>query len=362
MPYPSNPNNETWSYEQGTQLLDPTATGMYMRRIRFRRSPRLEDTVAVFLFPHGVPTRCVANCCDVATPTQLLATTTGVWWLGTRAEALRVGRQRRAMARGCLECQHVLTCVRAFVRPRAVCAGGVCPDEYGVFHESGHHFSIPFWECLNEPDSEHHHTVQEARSSAPCPSRAPPPHNRRVAWPVWTRGHVQYTLEYDAMVAGIRRWADPEHRIKFVGLALANPYLYDWCVACIASQCCCSRRSPLIQYAVWRKLVLAQCSLVLAQCSHTRWHVATVPRRLQPVHRYSYFLNASHHTAGTPLDFISYHHYGSSTSRTDPDAYEAFFDQADAFIQVCVCVCASVCVLVRLGACVCEEAWGQRTA
>lgn len=132
------------------------------------------------------------------------------------------------------------------------------PDEYGVWHESGHHYTFPYWECLNEPDSEHHHTVQEARLAVGVPCRVAwaasarrDATSRRTAvaatrcrlvhgsraWLVrlvWTCSlrcrawRQQYTLEYDAMVAGIRRWADPDHRMKFVGLALANPYLYDW--------------------------------------------------------------------------------------------------------------------------------------
>jgi len=63
-------------------------------------------------------------------------------------------------------------------------------DEYGVRHESGHHFEIPYWEVLNEPDFEHKMTPE------------------------------QYTLCYDSIVSGIKAVAP---HMKFVGLALAGP-------------------------------------------------------------------------------------------------------------------------------------------
>jgi hypothetical protein len=66
-------------------------------------------------------------------------------------------------------------------------AGGF-HDEYGVFHRSGHHYALPYWEVLNEPDIEHNISPQD------------------------------YTLLYDAIVAAIHQ-VSPETR--FVGLALA---------------------------------------------------------------------------------------------------------------------------------------------
>jgi len=63
-------------------------------------------------------------------------------------------------------------------------------DEYGKRHESGHHFNIPYWEVLNEPDFEHKMTPE------------------------------QYTLCYDAIVSGIKAVAPG---MKFIGLALAGP-------------------------------------------------------------------------------------------------------------------------------------------
>ena len=63
-------------------------------------------------------------------------------------------------------------------------------DENGKRHESGNHYSFPYWEVLNEPDIEHTTTPED------------------------------YTKRYDAIVAGIRK-VSPE--TKFVGLGLAFP-------------------------------------------------------------------------------------------------------------------------------------------
>ena len=63
-------------------------------------------------------------------------------------------------------------------------------DEAGVRHESGHHFPIPYWEVLNEPDLEHDMTA------------------------------VQYTARYDAIVSAIR---EVSPATKFVGISLAYP-------------------------------------------------------------------------------------------------------------------------------------------
>ncbi len=63
-------------------------------------------------------------------------------------------------------------------------------DEFGKRHESGHHYSIPYWEILNEPDFEHQTTPET------------------------------YTKIYDAVVESIRA---VEPKTKFVGMALAAP-------------------------------------------------------------------------------------------------------------------------------------------
>jgi len=63
-------------------------------------------------------------------------------------------------------------------------------DEFGKHHESGYHYSIPFWEVLNEVDFEHHFTPET------------------------------YTKLYDQVVLAIKK-VRPD--TKFVGLALAVP-------------------------------------------------------------------------------------------------------------------------------------------
>lgn len=65
-------------------------------------------------------------------------------------------------------------------------------DELGVWHESGHHYKIHYWEILNEPDFEHETTPK------------------------------QYTERYDAIVEAIQK-VDPT--IKFVGISAAMPSL-----------------------------------------------------------------------------------------------------------------------------------------
>jgi hypothetical protein len=63
-------------------------------------------------------------------------------------------------------------------------------DEFGKRHESGFHYSIPYWEVLNEVDFEHHFTPET------------------------------YTKLYDQVVLAIKK-VRPD--TKFVGLALAVP-------------------------------------------------------------------------------------------------------------------------------------------
>jgi len=63
-------------------------------------------------------------------------------------------------------------------------------DELGQRHESGHHYSIPYWEVMNEPDLEHDPTPEA------------------------------YTRLYDAIVTAMRR-VQPD--MRFVGVSLAHP-------------------------------------------------------------------------------------------------------------------------------------------
>ncbi len=63
-------------------------------------------------------------------------------------------------------------------------------DELGKRHESGYHYSIPYWEVLNEVEFEHHMSPE------------------------------MYTKLYDAVVTAMRK-VQPD--LKFVGMALAMP-------------------------------------------------------------------------------------------------------------------------------------------
>jgi hypothetical protein len=72
-------------------------------------------------------------------------------------------------------------------------------DENGKRHESGNHYTFPYWEVLNEVDFEHNTTPED------------------------------YTKRYDAIVEGIRK-VSPD--TKFMGLALAapgrDPHYYEY--------------------------------------------------------------------------------------------------------------------------------------
>jgi len=63
-------------------------------------------------------------------------------------------------------------------------------DEHGAFHKSGHHYSLPLYEVLNEADAEHSTTPK------------------------------QYVARYDAIVGSIRAVSP---KTQFIGLALADP-------------------------------------------------------------------------------------------------------------------------------------------
>lgn len=130
--------------------------------------------------------------------------------------------------------------------------GGV-HDECGVYHHSGHSYNITLWEIFNEPIAEHSHTVES------------------------------YTAEFDAVVEGIRKWADPEKRIKFVGMNLAN-----------------IRTAEEVQ----------------------QWA--------------AYFLNTSNHAPGAKdaMDFIGYHSYPTNGAdyTSDPTTMKHLFDYYDAFV------------------------------
>jgi hypothetical protein len=75
---------------------------------------------------------------------------------------------------------------------------GAFTDEFGKRHESGYHYSIPYWEVLNEIEFEHHIDVET------------------------------YTRLYDETVTAMQK-VQPE--MKFVGLALAttnDPHYFEY--------------------------------------------------------------------------------------------------------------------------------------
>jgi len=67
---------------------------------------------------------------------------------------------------------------------------GGLTDEFGKRHESGHHLAIPYWEILNEPDSEHQTSPEN------------------------------YTRLYDQTVLSMRK---VQPNLKFVGVSMALP-------------------------------------------------------------------------------------------------------------------------------------------
>ena len=99
-----------------------------------------------------------------------------------------------------------------FGRVFAHYAAGGHTDEYGVFHPSGYRYSIPYWEVLNEPEGEHHHTP------------------------------LTYTSMYDSVAAGMSRQAPgaPSQRLRFVGMALEGHNEWTWWTTFLnASTCHC---------------------------------------------------------------------------------------------------------------------------
>lgn len=127
-------------------------------------------------------------------------------------------------------------------------------DEYGQGHTGGHYLNFTRFEVFNEPDYEHGHTP------------------------------VSYTVDFDNVVAGIRRWADPSHKLQFVGMCLPNIDDTD----------------IVVQWA-------------------------------------TYFLNASNHApaCADARNWIGYHAYPTeSTFTPDPTTFAAMFDYVDDFVSV----------------------------
>jgi len=125
---------------------------------------------------------------------------------------------------------------------------GNLTDEYGnVYVNKGDTYQIPFWEVFNEPEGEHGFNI------------------------------IEYTLQYDAIVKEIRRVADPDHNIQFLGLAMEG--------------------------------------------RDESW--------------FKYFLDEKNHDPeALPISYISFHYYSSCNSRVNPNSYEQFFVEANDFLVV----------------------------
>eukprot|EP00041_Stephanoeca_diplocostata_P025211 m.655786 g.655786 ORF g.655786 m.655786 type:complete len:443 (+) comp22698_c0_seq27:1120-2448(+) len=93
-------------------------------------------------------------------------------------------------------------------------------DEYGEFHASGHRLNITVWEVYNEVDHEHQHTP------------------------------ATYTQDFDAIVQGIRKHADPNRTIAFVGMSLPNIDNTDAVVAWATYFLNASNHAPAAQDAL----------------------------------------------------------------------------------------------------------------
>ena len=152
-------------------------------------------------------------------------------------------------------------------------------DEYGDFHRSPHRYKLSLWELLNEME-----------------------HGLDV---------VRYTCIYDQAVKYVKLWADPDNTMQFVGSVhrssdTSSPSTPS--AMLLISVCCC----------------LCACVRVfrLAEEDPTLYD------------DYTYFLNASNHLPGTPIDWISYHRYAIPSSRTNVSDYEQIFENYDEFFDI----------------------------
>jgi len=117
-------------------------------------------------------------------------------------------------------------------------------DEAGNFHK-GYNYNVTIFQSINEPEAEHK-----------C-------------------NYTEYTRRYDAIVEGIWRHADPDHKLEFLMGQLSGHREWDW---------------------------------------------------------YHFMLNSSNHRPGIPIDWLSYHFYSTAHS-LDDSALENLFDQADGFLD-----------------------------
>jgi hypothetical protein len=159
---------------------------------------------------------------------------------------------------------------------------GTFVDENGATHTGGPGWwNMTYWEVFNEGEHGYNASWCAALLNA-FATRSPLIASAAARCELVTHGLTlralptrRYTHDYDVVVNEIRRAADPEHRLKFVGIGGAD--------------------------------------------------ISWIP----------YFLNRSNHMDPTiPLDFVSIHFYASCASRTDPTTYPlGFFGDADGFVQ-----------------------------
>ena len=155
-------------------------------------------------------------------------------------------------------------------------------DEYGEFIASPHHLDIPLWEVLNEME-----------------------HSTDI--------HT-YIRIYDQTVKYIRQWADPQHKVQFVGLALEDPTAYD-------------------QYTTFLNI-----------SNHIPGTPLGPPHSLTSLHHISPLCSHRPHPnlCLSPLpcialhcvDFISYHRYALPSDRENPTTWEQIFPNFDEFYAV----------------------------
>ena len=154
-------------------------------------------------------------------------------------------------------------------------------DEAGRFHK-GYNLTFSHWEVLNEVNGEH---------------RMSP---------------AFYTLCYDAIVAGIKRWApNGSKNLKFVGIGGAGPQYVSYFLRRA------NHVNPDVQIGRFLLFGAAACPTPL---------LPPPPAPLSPP------------PPPVPSDVISLHHYASSAHRNGGNVtlggdYEAFFPSGDGFIS-----------------------------
>ena len=177
-----------------------------------------------------------------------------------------------------------------------------------------------------------------------------------------------YNLKYDAVVKEIRRQADPEQRLVGVTEEKGTGRRGTACVerndreemlffprltaACLLLPC------PNFAPTPFAPAVLSSCSLFcsLPGGNNGRLKFVGLAASNQPLDWITAFLNPSNHEPGIPLDYVSFHFYASSTSRTDPATFTNFFRLGLWCVRLCVCASALRQFTMLAAACDCREA------